>query len=106
MAHAVRWIDLLDPDAAELEREAPMRLHERAVDLLTAPTDPRRLPRPTLEGHGTYVLGLFLVATALPEQDTLVYQEVGLVLTHDLALTVRKTPPGCPAFEPSALRER
>jgi magnesium transporter len=106
MGHAVRWIDLLDPDAAELARESPAVLHERALDLLTTPTDPRRLPRPTLEGHGQYVLGLFLVATPAPDKESLVYQEVGLVLTHDAVVTVRKTPPGCPPFEPAALHER
>ena len=63
MAHSVRWIDLLDPDAAELARESPVELHERALDLLTEPTDPWRLPRTRLEGNGTYVLCVFLFGT-------------------------------------------
>jgi magnesium transporter len=106
MAESVRLIDLLDPDAAELVQESPVSLHERAVDLLTAPTDIRRLPRPTLESHGAYVLGLFLVATALPEEDRVVYQEVGLILRRDVVLIVRKTPPDYGPFEPDSTRDR
>src|SRR3954469_3797211 len=106
MARSVRWMHLLDPDAEELVREAPVELHERALDLLTEPTDPRRLPRPTLEAHGPYVLGLFLVATPAPDGTMLVDQEVALILTRDVVVTVRKTPPGCPPFEPAVLHER
>jgi magnesium transporter len=89
---AAKWIDLLDPDADALRAAAPRDLEETAVELLVA--DPRHddEPRPTLQGHGDYVFGIFLLARAVPEEDRIYYQEVGVVLTHDVILTVRKTP--------------
>jgi magnesium transporter len=89
---AATWIDLLDPDADALRAAAPRDLEETAVDLLVA--DPRHddEPRPTLQGHGDYVFGIFLLARAVPEEDCIYYQEVGVVVTHDTILTVRKTP--------------
>jgi magnesium transporter len=38
------------------------------------------------------VFGVFLLARALPEENAIFYQEIGLVLTDDTILTVRKTP--------------
>src|SRR5436305_708748 len=49
-------------------------------------------PRPTLRSHGHYVFGIFLLARAVPDEDSIYYQEIGVVLTHDTMLTVRKTP--------------
>jgi magnesium transporter len=88
---AANWIDLLDPDADALRAAAPRDLEETAVELLVA--DPRHddEPRPTLQGHGDYVFGIFLLARAVPEEDSVYYQEIGVVLTHDSILTVRKT---------------
>jgi magnesium transporter len=89
---AANWIDLLDPDAEALRAAAPRDLEETAVELLVA--DPRHddEPRPTLQGHGDYVFGIFLLARAVPEEDCIYYQEIGVLLTHDSILTVRKTP--------------
>jgi magnesium transporter len=89
---AANWIDLLDPDAEALRAAAPRDLEETAIELLVA--DPRHddEPRPTLQGHGDYVFGIFLLARAVPEEDCIYYQEIGVVLTHDSILTVRKTP--------------
>jgi magnesium transporter len=89
---AASWIDLLDPDADALRAAAPRDLEETAVELLVA--DPRHddEPRPTLQGHGDYVFGIFLLARAVPEEDCIYYQEVDVVVTHDTILTVRKTP--------------
>jgi magnesium transporter len=43
---------------------------------------------------------------AVPENDSVYYQEIDLVITHDTLLTVRKTPPGGkPACDVSALRK-
>jgi len=55
-------------------------------------------PRPTLQGHGDYVFGVFLLARDVPDEDCVFYQEIGVVLTHDTLLTVRKTPPGREPF--------
>jgi magnesium transporter len=91
---AATWIDLLDPDAAELREKAPLQLEESAIELLLAPPKHDDEPRPTLQGHGDYVFGIFLVAVAVPDEDDVFYQEIDLVITHDTLLTVRKTPPG------------
>src|SRR5207245_3331976 len=91
---AARWIDLLDPSAEQLRDNAPRDLEETAVELLLADPKHEDEPRPTLQGHGDYVFGIFLLAVAVPEEDRIFYQQVGLVITHDTLLTVRKTPPG------------
>jgi len=91
---AATWIDLLDPSPEELRAKAPRELEETALERLLAPPEHEDEPRPTLQGHGDYVFGVFLVAVAVPEEDSVYYQEIDLVLTHETLLTVRKTPPG------------
>ena len=90
---AAKWIDLLDPSAEQLREQAPRDLEETAIELLVAEPEHDDEPRPTLQGHGDYVFGIFLVARAVPDEDCIYYQEIGVVLTHDTLLTVRKTPP-------------
>src|SRR5256885_2740087 len=97
---AATWIDLLDPNADELRENAPRELEETAIAQLLAPPQHEDEPRPTLQGHGDYVFGVFLVAVAVPDEDSVYYQEIDLVITHDTLLTVRKTPPqGRPACD-------
>ena len=91
---AATWIDLLDPTPEELRAKAPKHLEETALEQLLAPPEHADDPRPTLQGHGDYVFGIFLVAVAVPEDDSVYYQEIDLVITHDTLLTVRKTPEG------------
>jgi magnesium transporter len=88
------WIDLLDPTPEELRAKAPGHLEEIALERLLAPPEHEDEPRPTLQGHYDYVFGVLLIAVAVPEDDTVYYQEIDLVLTADTLLTVRKTPPG------------
>jgi magnesium transporter len=99
MGRGARWIDLLDPTREELLEDAPVKLHPRAVDRLLRPAEAEHEPRPTLESHGDYVFGVLLVAVAVPEEDRVLYQEIDLVLTPEVALTVRKTPPGEEPFD-------
>jgi magnesium transporter len=88
------WVDLLDPDEAEIRKHAP-ELEWRALDELLRPAAADgRGARPTLQGHGEYVFGILLVAVLDVERDLLYYQEVDLVITRDSILTVRKTPQG------------
>jgi magnesium transporter len=102
---AATWIDLLDPSEEELRTAAPRELEETALELLLAKPEPDDEPRPTLWSHGDYVFGILLLAVAIPEEDTIFYQEIGLVLTHDTILTVRKTPPGNhPPYQVTQLR--
>jgi magnesium transporter len=91
---AVTWTDLLDPSAEELREKAPRELEETAIAQLLAPPQHEDEPRPTLQGHGDYIFGVFLIAVSVAEDDSVYYQEIDLVLTHDTVLTVRKTPPG------------
>jgi magnesium transporter len=91
---AAQWIDLLDPGEEELLAAAPRTLEDSAVELLLERPQHDDEPRPTLWSHGGYVFGIFLVAVAVPEEDAIFYQEIGLVLTLDTILTVRKTPAG------------
>jgi magnesium transporter len=91
---AATWIDLLDPSAEELREKAPHELEETAIAQMLAPPQHEDEPRPTLQGHGDYVFGVFLIAVAVREQDIVYYQEIDLVITSDTLLTVRKTPPG------------
>jgi magnesium transporter len=91
---AATRIDLLDPSSEEVRDKAPKELEDSAIERLLAPPEHEDEPRPTLQGHGDYVFGVFLVAVAVPDEDDVFYQEIDLVITHDTLLTVRKTPPG------------
>jgi magnesium transporter len=95
---AANWLDLLDPSAAELRDAAPRDLEETAIELLLDRPEHDDEPRPTLQGHGDYVFGVFLLARAALDENRIYYQEIGLVLTHDTLLTVRKTPQGREPF--------
>ncbi len=96
MNGGARWIDLLDPSREELLAASPVDLHPRALDLLLSIDEHE--PRPTLESHGDYVFGVLLVPVPARDQDYVV-QEVDLVLTPEVALSVRKTPPGGEPFD-------
>jgi magnesium transporter len=89
---AAKWIDLLDPSEEELREQAPRELEEIAIEPLVAHPRHDDEPRPTLQGHGDYVFGIFLLARAMPDEDSIYYQEIGVVLTNDMLLTIRKTP--------------
>jgi magnesium transporter len=102
---AATWIDLLDPARAELDAALPHGLHPRALEQLLAPLVHDDEPRPTLEGHGDYVFGVFLLAVVVPEADELFYQEIDLVLTRTSILTVRKTPSQGPPLDCDDLKE-
>jgi magnesium transporter len=99
------WIDLIDPSAEELRASLPREVQESALNLLLAPAEHGDEPRPTLQSHGDYVFGVFLVAVAVPEENRVFYQEIDVVLTHDVLLTVSKTPPGEQPYDPRPVRE-
>jgi magnesium transporter len=99
------WIDLIDPSPDELRARLPRDVQESALELLLAPARHTDEPRPTLQAHGDYIFGIFLVAVAVPEQDRVFYQEIDAVVTHDVLLTVSKTPPGEHPYDPRPARE-
>jgi magnesium transporter len=97
-----RWTDLLDPNEEEIRAHSPVELHPSALAQLARPAG---YVRPTIEGHGTYVIALLLVAVAVPDEDRVFYQEVDVVLAPDELMTVRKTPPGERPFDPTEAQE-
>jgi magnesium transporter len=98
------WIDLVDPSRAELQKATPADLHPRAIELLQRETRHGDDPRPTLESHGDYVFGVFLVP--LVKQDrSVIYREIDLILTRDTLMTVRKSAEGVDAFRCKTLDE-
>jgi magnesium transporter len=99
------WIDLIDPTPDELREKLPRELHESALERLLAPAKHDDEPRPTLQSHGDYVFGVFLVAVAVPEEDRIFYQEVDAVVMHEVLVSVSKTPPGEHPYDPRPARE-
>ena len=102
---AAAWIDLLDPTSEELEQHLPADIHDRAREQLEEPIRHDDEPRPKLESHGDYIFGVLLVAVAVPDEDEVFYQEVDVILTRDVLLTVRKTPAGRPPYDPTEARQ-
>ena len=100
------WTDLLDPDEEQLREHLPDDVRADALKELLRPADPDGANlRPSIKGHESYVIGLFVVAVAVPEEDRVFYQEVDFVVTRDRIITVRKTPPGEQPFDPARVRE-
>ena len=100
------WTDLLDPDEEQLREHLPHEVRADVLKELLRPADPDGANlRPSIKGHGRYVVGLFLVAVAVPEEDRVFYQEVDFVVTRDSITTIRKTPTGEQPFDPARVRE-
>jgi magnesium transporter len=99
------WIDLIDPTPEELREKLPREIQESALERVLAPAEHQDEPRPTLQSHGDYVFGVFLLAVAVAEEDRVFYQEVDVIVTHDVILTVSKTPPGEHPYDPRPARE-
>jgi magnesium transporter len=100
-----RWIDLIDPSEDELRKHLPERVHATALAALQAPHVHDDEPRPRIETHGDYVFGVFLVPVAVTGEDRLYYQEVDFVATHEVLVSVSKTPPGEHPFDPKPAKE-
>jgi magnesium transporter len=99
------WIDLLDPDEAELRKHAPVKLEPSVIHRLLEPASGPGRVRPTFKGHGDFVFGVLLVAVLDRDRDLLYYQEVDLVIARGAVLTVRKTPADGAAFDSSKVQE-
>jgi magnesium transporter len=100
-----RWVDLVDPDEQELREHLPSDLNESALRTLLAPHVLGNEPRPRVVSHGAYVLGIFLVPVAVPEEDRVYYQEIDFVATRERLVSVSKTPPGEEAFDPKPAKD-
>jgi magnesium transporter len=99
------WIDLIDPTPEQLRAKLPRAVQESALDLLLAPARHADEPRPTLQAHGDYIFGVFLIVVAVPEEDRLFYQEIDVVVTREVLVSVSKTPPGEHSYDPRPARE-
>ena len=99
---AARWLDLLDPTREELRSALPPQVGPDVLEELAAETDGR--PRPLLEAHAGYAFGVFVSILPDPEADRFVTRQIGVVATKDLLVTVRRTPPDGPAWDPAPLR--
>jgi Mg2+ and Co2+ transporter CorA len=95
-------VDLVDPSLAEVQDALPPEVDPEVVDVLAAPALVERTPRPVIEGHGSYVFAV--LAAMRPTAEGVEHQEIDVVATPELIVTVRKTPGGGVAFDAEALR--
>jgi len=100
VAEAPAWIDLVDPSDEELRKHLPDDLHPTALALLRAPHVHDDEPRPRIDSHDTYIVGVLLLAVAKRDEDRVYYQEVDFVLTPEQLVSISKTPPGETPFDP------
>jgi magnesium transporter len=100
-----KWIDLVDPSPDEIRAALPTDVEEPALQLLLAAAESDNEARPTLQGHDNYIFGIFLVAVIVPEEARVFYQEVDVIVTQDVLLTISKTPPGEHPYDPLAAKE-
>jgi len=100
-----RWIDLVDPTADDLQEALHGPVHATAMEALLAPHEHDDEPRPRIESHGSYVLGILLLPVEVPSEDRLYYQEIDFVATSELLVSVSKTPPGEKPFDPKPAKE-
>jgi magnesium transporter len=99
---SARWIDLLDPTREEVLAALPVHVDPDVVEVL-ADAEVSHGPRPLLEAHGAYVFGVLVAARPVPEEDRVSYQEIDLVATPELLVTVRKSPADGVSFDPAVL---
>ena len=98
------WVDLLDPDQATLAQAMPEEIHPSALQRLQAVPQHDDEPRPRLETHGNHIFGVLVVPVLHRGDQSIIYQEIDILLTRERLITVRKTPPGGTAFASDAVR--
>jgi magnesium transporter len=100
-----RWVDLIDPTDDDVRSHLPDGVQPTALAILRAPLVQDDEPRPRIESHGDYVVGILLIAVVVKDEDRVFYQEVDFVLTPEKFLTVSKTPPGEHPFDPMPVKD-
>jgi magnesium transporter len=100
-----QWIDLVDPSEDELRKHLPDTVHATALTALLEPHVHDDEPRPRIESHGDYVLGILLLPVEVRDEDRLYYQEIDFVVTRDTLVSVSKTPPDEQPFDPKPAKE-
>jgi magnesium transporter len=99
------WRDLVDPTPEKLQAALPEHVHRTALEALLAPHQHDDEPRPRIESHGEYILGILLLPIGVPAESRLYYQEIDFIATMDFLVTVSKTPPGEQPFDPRDAKE-
>jgi magnesium transporter len=99
-----QWVDLVDPSEEELRAHLPP-LHPTALEALLAPHVHSDEPRPHIDSHGDYVLGVLLLPVAVVAEDRVFYQEIDFVATHQELVSISKTPPGEQPFDPKPAKD-
>jgi magnesium transporter len=99
---SARWIDLLDPTHEDLLAALPGGIDPDVLEALAAPAGGEHT-RPLLESHGSYVLGVFVDARPVPDEDRISFREVDFVATPELVVTARKTPEDGHPWDPACL---
>ncbi|HET7759327.1 MAG TPA: magnesium transporter CorA family protein [Gaiellaceae bacterium] len=99
------WIELLDPDEAELRAAVPPGIHDLALEQLLRPARHDDEPRPRIEAQLDYVFGVFLVPVAIRDEDRVFYQEIDVIATRERVVTVFKTPERGYPFDCKPVRE-
>src|SRR5471030_3487921 len=94
-----RWIELVDPGEDELVGHLPDAIHATALAALLAPHEHSDEPRPRIESHDEYVLGIFLLPVAVTAENRVYYEEIDFIATRERLITVAKTPPGENPFD-------
>jgi magnesium transporter len=100
-----RWVDLVDPTEAELRTQLPEHIHATARAALLAPHVHDDEPRPRIESHGDYILGIFLLPVVVADEDRVFYQEIDMIATTRQLVSISKTPPGEQPFDPQPAKE-
>jgi magnesium transporter len=100
-----QWIDLVDPSEDELRKHLPDSVHATALTALLEPHVHDDEPRPRIESHGDYVLGILLLPFEVRDEDRLYYQEIDFVVTRDTLVSVSKTPPDEQPFDPKPAKD-
>lgn len=97
------WVDLVDPTREELLYALPAYVDPEVIEALLATPDAAREARPLLESHGAYAFGVF-VALRHVGDGRVDAQEVDIIATPELLVTVRKTTPGGAPFDAGVLQ--
>ena len=100
------WVDLIDPTPDELREKLPPKIQESALERLLAACGAKTTSRARhSRATGATSSASSSLAVAVPDEDRVFYQEVDVVITHDVLVTVSKTPPGEHPYDPRPTRE-
>ena len=99
------WVDLIDPTPEELREKLPPKIQESALERLLAPAKHDDEPRPTLQSHGELRVRRLPRRRCRPGRGSRLLPGGRRVVTHDVLVTVSKTPPGEQPYDPRPARE-